>query len=752
MHILQRIVLCTFVLIFVIGCKFTTEVYSQENTLHIDSIPQVNFEEYRDFIGYILNCIYMLEDSSGEMTYEEASAPELFEAYIRHPDFSEYKKDHVYWARLVFDLGEADSLSVLVRPIWSDYFEIYVPGTDGINLLKTGRFRPSSENDELIYDSNVVLLDLEGSGQDSANLATVYIRGWDHNHTIPELLLDVWDLESGFNRITYVLQMRLNYKQFNGVIYGILGLICLISIVLFLIQKQKEYILYALYILLITVFMITTGGILFKNLRQWDFLFQQLSAITALFFYIRFLLVVVDFKEIPHVLVRLLKSINVVCPVMLGIVFVFLVLLKSPGKIYNFTIIPFALVFVSPVIIINVALVRSKIFLNRLFAIGSLILFVSFIYMALGVLIGLPDWFLVIRLAIVAQLITFAYLLIYKMRISEKQRLESQEKLVVQLQENEKLQNKVNRELEQKVTERTQEIVQQKEEIETQRDDLARQRDLVSEQKQEITDSITYARRIQTAILPGEDELKELLPEHFVLFKPRDIVSGDFYWIKKIKNFTVVVAADCTGHGVPGAFMSMLGVSMLNEIVGRSRLDSAGEFLDRLRQKVKTTLSQEGKELEQKDGMDMGLAILDHESNEMQYAGAFNPIYIIRKSGDAMDKELADLKSMEENGQMLYEVKGDRQPISIYVHENSFKTHRIKLQPDDTLYMFSDGYPDQIGGPLDKKFMIKKFKKLLLGIQNQSLSEQREILDSTLEEWKKEVKQVDDILVFGIRW
>ncbi|MCK4748651.1 MAG: SpoIIE family protein phosphatase, partial [Bacteroidales bacterium] len=191
-------------------------------------------------------------------------------------------------------------------------------------------------------------------------------------------------------------------------------------------------------------------------------------------------------------------------------------------------------------------------------------------------------------------------------------------------------------ELETKITYATQEIREQKDEveaqrdeieaqrdeIEAQRDDLKTQRDLVMVQKQDITDSINYAKRIQTAVLPGQNYMDEMMPEHFVLFHPRDIVSGDFYWIKCIKNFLIIAVVDCTGHGVPGGFMSMLGISLLNEQVGRSRFDKPGEILDRLRRKVKDTLAQEGKLQEQKDGMDMALIILDIDSKEVQYAGA----------------------------------------------------------------------------------------------------------------------------------
>jgi len=236
------------------------------------------------------------------------------------------------------------------------------------------------------------------------------------------------------------------------------------------------------------------------------------------------------------------------------------------------------------------------------------------------------------------------------------------------------------------------------------------------------------------------------------LFKPRDIVSGDFYWVRQIKNFTIIVAADCTGHGVPGAFMSMLGMSFLNDLVTKSRFDNAGELLNRLRKKVKETLKQEGKSMEQKDGMDLALAIIDNETLELQFAGAFNPIYIIRGKDKIGKTDTSEYRTQESTESMLFELKGDRQPISIHYIEKDFKTNYFKLLKDDTIYMFSDGYPDQMGGPNGKKYLAKKFKKLLLDIQEHNMTDQHQILDKEIEDWKGDHPQVDDIIVFGIKW
>lgn len=280
--------------------------------------------------------------------------------------------------------------------------------------------------------------------------------------------------------------------------------------------------------------------------------------------------------------------------------------------------------------------------------------------------------------------------------------------------------------LEQIVKERTEEVVKQKEEIE-------KQRDTIAEKNKSITDSIEYAKRIQTAILPSETYAAEILPEHFIFFRPRDIVSGDFYWMTQKDNLLVLIAADCTGHGVPGAFMSMLGVSFLNEIVNRHEITTANIILNDLRADVKKTLGQEGKEGEAKDGMDLALCIVDLEKMKLQYAGAYNPMYLYRNNE-------------------LIEVKADRMPIGIFVKEKeSFTNNELDLQKGDVFYIFSDGYQDQFGGEDGQKFKTKNFKKLLLDIYEKPMAEQREILNTRIDEWRGKWEQVDDIIVLGVR-
>ncbi len=280
--------------------------------------------------------------------------------------------------------------------------------------------------------------------------------------------------------------------------------------------------------------------------------------------------------------------------------------------------------------------------------------------------------------------------------------------------------------LEQKVEERTAELVKQK-------NIATKQRDQIGEQKKNITDSIYYARRIQKALLPSDEYTNEILPEHFILFRPRDIVSGDYYWMKKKNGKTIVVAADCTGHGVPGAFMSMLGVAFLNEITNRKDINEAHQILNSLREHVIKSLHQTGKEGESKDGMDIALCVIDEDRKKLQFAGAYNPLYLIRNDE-------------------LIQIKADRMPIGFYFKEGiEFQSNEVELEKDDNLYIFSDGFADQFGGETGRKFMAKKFKELLVDINQKPMSEQHDILDTTVDNWRGDIEQIDDILVIGLR-
>jgi CheY-like chemotaxis protein len=283
-----------------------------------------------------------------------------------------------------------------------------------------------------------------------------------------------------------------------------------------------------------------------------------------------------------------------------------------------------------------------------------------------------------------------------------------------------------------KLAEQNVQIFKQKEEIE-------KQRDLANKQKMDITDSIEYAKRIQTALLPPLSFIRRSLPEHFILFKPRDIVSGDFYWMMNKDDKIIIAAADCTGLGVPGAFMSVLGTAFLNEIVNKIVENKhvyslqAHEILNQLRSYIIESLHQSGADNESKDGIDIALCIIDPGKQKLQFAGAHNPLYLIRNNE-------------------LQIIKGDRMPVSIHQKAHkSFTNHEIDFFKDDVMYIFSDGFVDQIGGPKKRKFMSRNFKELLLKIHEKPMDVQQQILEKTFEEWKGDYIQLDDILVIGIK-
>lgn len=263
---------------------------------------------------------------------------------------------------------------------------------------------------------------------------------------------------------------------------------------------------------------------------------------------------------------------------------------------------------------------------------------------------------------------------------------------------------------------------------------LARQKNEIEIINKNLTDSINYAERIQSAMFPSKEILSEDLFEYFILFKPLDIVSGDFYWFKQNNNSIFVAAADCTGHGVPGAFMSILGLTFLNELVHNAVALNANEVLTRLKDHVIKTLHQTQNYTSARDGMEMALFILDLESHKLQFSGARRPLYLLR------DKQITELA-------------GDKMPLGIYDEgDNTFTNKEIELKSADIVYLFSDGYVDQLGGPDRKTFKTKKFKDSLLENCHLSMDEQKEALEATLMEWKGDVEQIDDILVIGIKY
>jgi phosphoserine phosphatase RsbU/P len=283
-------------------------------------------------------------------------------------------------------------------------------------------------------------------------------------------------------------------------------------------------------------------------------------------------------------------------------------------------------------------------------------------------------------------------------------------------------------ELEQKVKDRTAEVMAQKEELEV-------QRDLLADQQKHIMDSIQYSKRLQNAILPTEEFVKELFKDSFILYLPKEVISGDFYWFHKSGNKHYFSAIDCTGHGVPGALVSMVGHNWLNYAVKDLKLEKPSEILDALNEGVMTTFKERDDESSVKDGMDIALCCIDYDTMKLECAGAYNPILIIR------------------DGEIQL-IKGDKFPVGAFFKgiKGYFTNHVIDVKRGDLVYVFSDGFADQFGGPdQSRKFMTKRFRELLFSIHHEPLDQQEKILEASLREWMSNLEQIDDITVIGIK-
>ncbi len=349
------------------------------------------------------------------------------------------------------------------------------------------------------------------------------------------------------------------------------------------------------------------------------------------------------------------------------------------------------------------------------------------------------------------EIIFLAIALADKINILENEKKISQQLALEQAQQKELFMQEQNEILEQRVKERTAEIEQQNEEIQSQAEYLQQINGELTKRNEQIeivnsdlvqknlfiTNSIAYALRIQNAVFPNQQLLECLLPSHFILHKARNVVSGDFYFVKQVKNITLLAVADCTGHGIPGAFMSMLGIALLNEIVRRPEITKASIVLEELRKQIKNALQQTGKHYEPQDGMDIAFCAIDLETMQMSFAGAYNSLCLFRKN-IAGDYELIELHA-------------DRQPVGVHHKEKPFTEHNIQLESGDVFYLYTDGYYSQFGGENNYPLKSKHFKELLSKNCHLPLTEQFINFENKYTDWKGNNTQTDDVLVMGIK-
>lgn len=512
-----------------------------------------------------------------------------------------------------------------------------------------------------------------------------------------------------------------------GIYYGVFGFVLLIFTFFYLAMRDKTFLLYVLYVLCVALLQFSLDGFtaqyLFPNspyLASHFLLFIAWCSIVLVMIYAKYYL---QLKERTKKLNRLFNG---------YVVFACLASVGAwvPGVWYEITF-PLANLFglvALLTILVSVFIIQRKGYrVSPFFALAYGVFIVFAIVFILGNLSVyenemLTNYSMKTGAAFEVILLSFSMAGKYRELMMEKEK--AQEESIKRLEELNKVTAEINVRLEAEVKERTREIETQK--------------DLLAEKNKDITDSINYASRIQRAILPTASEQKELLPDSFVLYKPKDIVSGDFYWMAKATNnlneeLIIFTAADCTGHGVPGAFMSIVGNNFLNLGLTSPEVNTPAQALNFLNQGVNNTLKQSANE-PVRDGMDIALCAINTAQNKLYYAGAKNPLWLIR------------------NGEIL-ETKGDKHPIGAYINEEliPFTDHVINLQKGDTLYVFSDGFQDQFGGDKGKKFKVGALKTLLLSLQSKTMNEQKTTLDATLEAWRGHHEQVDDICMIGVR-
>lgn len=565
------------------------------------------------------------------------------------------------------------------------------------------------------------------------SIIPIYLRGGEVKNYWLELKSDGEIISLPFILWDEMEFEKRNQKQqlYLGIFYGIFLFVFLIYLFFFVILKDKSFLFYIIYVASSALLQFSLDGFthefLFRSggyLSQHFVIFIAGSTVLFVLFYAKAFL---KLKERSRRLNNVFKVFTALISIVVGLSLI-------PGSTYVLAyplINGFSLITILLILIAIAVLRRKQYKVDPFFALGFLFLIIGAVIFILGnfSIIDMPELTQnSLKVGTLIEILLLSVSMANKYRELQREKEAAQALALKQLEEKNELMSNINVKLEQQVKERTKEIEHQKEQLREKNDD--------------ILSSIKYAEHIQKAVLPSMKKFKALLPESFVLFKPRDIVSGDFFWIEEIttsgddnRKLIVYAAGDCTGHGVPGAFVHIVGQNFLRLAKYSADVNTPAEALDFLNKGILETFRSEYQDETIRDGMDIALCAIDHDAGKLLFSGAKNPVYIIR------------------NGELI-ELKGDKKPIGSYDDFDSspFTNQEFALQAGDAIYTFSDGYPDQFGGPKGKKFMYGAFKRLLISIQDKEMGEQKAILESTFEQWRGDLEQIDDVLVIGVKF
>jgi serine phosphatase RsbU (regulator of sigma subunit) len=621
------------------------------------------------------------------------------------------------WFRLYFMNRSTRQFAFHLQPnLFSEFseFRLFQQHANGmVTVRKSGNSIAPRNKDVNISGSDDLQIFLPPGEAD-----TLYLRVTLANESV------VSDLTFTVSTHSSVIQKDRSKRLVFGIFVGIMLIMVLYHIPLFVKGREQSYLFYILYILAFLFFFINKEGYIYEITPR--FTSAPVNIFLLEIFLLFFLLFGRSYLDTRNTLQSWDSILLLAVWFTVGGLVLSLVILLLQGLGVSVAVFiqlgGLAINIVSAIGSLFLAIVPAMILTRENFQPARYFLFANlFLILGIAVNYALKEYSLgkhSLELGVTLQILTFSMGLSERINMLKKSKELAQRRIIDQLRENAALKDKVNRELEEKVVERTQEIQNQKEHIE--------------KQNKEIKYSFDYAKKIQNTVLPTHEVFDQLFGEHFIFFKPKDIVSGDFYWISQSDQQIVLTAADCTGHGVPGSLMSMLGITMLHEIVNEKNIMHSEEILDQLRMSIARTLKQEGRIGEQKDGIDMALMIYDTLTRKLEFSGANSPLYVVR------------------NGEML-EYKGNNMPVAFYEKMSDFTRYSIDMKLGDRVYMFTDGFPDQFGGPQGKKFKYRPFKDLLLEIHERPMDEQQKILSLIFDEWKGDLNQIDDVLVIGLR-
>jgi serine phosphatase RsbU (regulator of sigma subunit) len=682
---------------------FFASVANAQPVIHLDSDGQ------KDCTGtkHIGSQVTYFLDSTAKLIIDEVSSPEIAKRF--KPTNAEQTtfgiSSSIMWIHIRATTSEEGPWFLQAEPPLVDDIRLYKKTKTGWEVSKNGLDYSLEQREQ---KSNSIIFPLHIAPGDTAEY---FLRT---ESAFPLFIF----LKTGTANDFWMFQ--LNNSIYFGIFSGIMLLMMLYNLFLFLTNRDRVYIFYVLYVFFCVLFISFTSGYgpylpdIFRRLHKFNHLIiPALFGCFGLLFTMRFLYTK---KHAP----RIHKLIKVLMIIVAGVVFIHFyseqlgtIAIQLLGGI-------FAVVSISTGIIVS----RAGFIPARYYLLGFGIYMLGLIaYIGLAVAridIGevLSYYLLMIGSAIEAIILSFAIGSKLNMAVREKQ--EAQDEKLKAISLNEQLVREQNVVLEQKVEERTQEITLQK--------------DIIEEKNKDILSSIHYAKRIQRALLASDNLLKNHLPGFFILYKPKDIVSGDFYWADEAPNGKfLLLTGDCTGHGVPGAFMSLLNISIMHELTFGHQLSRPDQLLNAQRDAIIMALNPEGADEQSKDGMDCVLCSFDFATKKMEFACANNSLWICR------------------NGEMI-EYKADKQPIGLHEGERKeYTLQSVQLQTGDIVYTFTDGYADQFGGPKGKKYKFSQLKEKLLAISRKELKEQKEILDRSFEEWKGELEQIDDVLIIAVK-